>query len=66
LGTMHIDNIAPTCELPEEFRSWHWYFGEEERTITVSNINELVDENRCKVYDNGREIDSNITVITIH
>ncbi|ADU75676.1 hypothetical protein M972_112799 [Acetivibrio thermocellus AD2] len=57
LGTMHIDNIAPTCELPEEFRSWHWYFGEEERTITVSNINELVDENRCKVYDNGREID---------
>jgi len=44
LGTMHIDNIAPTCELPEEFRSWHWYFGEEERTITVSNINELVDE----------------------
>jgi len=35
LGTMHIDNIAPTCELPEEFRSWHWYFGEEERTITV-------------------------------
>ncbi|OPX42039.1 hypothetical protein CLHUN_40980 [Ruminiclostridium hungatei] len=56
LGTMHIDNIAPTCEVPEEFNSWHWYYGEEERTITISNISELIDENRSKVYDNGKEV----------
>lgn len=55
LGTMHIDNIAPTCQVPEEFTSWHWYYGEEERTITISNISELIDEKRCKVYDNGKE-----------
>ncbi|AEV67525.1 LOW QUALITY PROTEIN: hypothetical protein Clocl_0834 [Acetivibrio clariflavus DSM 19732] len=57
LGTMHIDNIAPTCELPKEFDSWHWYYGEKERTITISNISELLDESQCKVYDNGKKVD---------
>lgn len=57
LGDIHIDNTAPTCELPKEFDSWQWYFGEETRTITVSKINELLDKNSCKVYDNGKEID---------
>lgn len=56
LGRIHIDNMAPTCDLPEGFRSWNWYFGEETRTITVSNISELLDEENCKVYDNGKEI----------
>lgn len=59
LGKMHIDNIAPSCELPDEFESWHWYFGEDQRTISVLNINELLDETKCKVYDNGMEIDFN-------
>lgn len=57
LGRIHIDNMAPTCEQPEDFASWHWYFGEETRTITLSNINEMLDEKNCKVYDNGKEID---------
>lgn len=57
LGRIHIDNVAPTCEQPEDFNSWHWYFGEETRTITLSNINEMLDEKNCKVYDNGKEID---------
>lgn len=59
LGSMHIDNIAPACELPNEFDSWHWYFGEEERTITISNISELLDESQCKVFDNSKEVDFN-------
>ncbi|MBR1391336.1 MAG: Ig-like domain repeat protein [Lachnospiraceae bacterium] len=56
LGKLHIDNIAPTCAMPEDFRSWKWYPGEESRTITVSNISEPLDEGKCKVYDNGEEI----------
>lgn len=56
LGKLHIDNIAPTCDLPEEFKSWNWYYGDEVRTITISNISEPVDENLCKVYDNGKEV----------
>ncbi len=57
LGRIHIDNVAPTCEQPGDFTSWHWYYGEETRTITLSNINEMLDEKNCKVYDNGKEID---------
>jgi len=57
LGRMHIDNVAPTCTLPEELSSWYWYFGNKERTITISNIDEPLDENQCKVFDNGIEID---------
>ncbi len=56
LGKMHIDNVAPTCTLPGDFQSWSWYYGEENRTITVSNISELIDENQCTVYDNGKEL----------
>ena len=25
LGKMHIDNIAPECEVPEEFKSWKYF-----------------------------------------
>lgn len=57
LGNLHIDNIAPTCDMPEEFKSWKWFRGEEDRTITISNISELLDESQCKVYDNGQEIE---------
>lgn len=57
LGKMHIDNIPPSCNLPTDLRSWHWYFGDDSRTITVTNISELLDETKCKVYDNGKEID---------
>lgn len=57
LGKMHIDNMAPKCELPESLSSWHWYFGEETRIVDISDINESLDEDNCKVYDNGKEID---------
>lgn len=57
LGKIHIDNVAPTYELPEDFNSWHWYFGEETRMITITSISELLDEKNCKVYDNGEEVD---------
>lgn len=57
LGKMHIDNIMPSCDLPKEFESWHWYFGDDTRTITIDNISELLNVEDCKVYDNGKEID---------
>lgn len=57
LGKMHIDNIPPSCNIPNDLKSWHWYYGNESRTITVTNISELLDETRCKVYDNGKAID---------
>lgn len=56
LGKMHIDNIPPSCNLPDDLKTWHWYFGDDSRTITVTNISELLDETKCKVYDNGKEI----------
>ncbi|MBE5880140.1 MAG: hypothetical protein E7288_09240 [Lachnospiraceae bacterium] len=57
LGKMHIDNIIPECEMPKGFKPWHWYYGKEARTITLTNINELLDVDACKVFDNGREIE---------
>lgn len=57
LGKMHIDNIPPSCTLPDDLKSWNWYFGDNSRTITITNISELLDETKCKVYDNGKEID---------
>lgn len=56
LGKMHIDNIPPSCNIPTDLKSWHWYFGNDSRTITLTNISELLDETKCKVYDNGKEI----------
>lgn len=56
LGKIHIDNMEPTCDIPEDFSSWHWYRGEETRTIILSNINEQLDEEHTRVLDNGEEI----------
>lgn len=55
LGVMHIDSAAPECELPEELASWHWYFGDDRQTVTITGINELLDETATKLYDNGEE-----------
>lgn len=55
LGEMHIDSAVPVCELPEEFSSWHWYFGDGGRTVTLTGISELLDENETRIYDNGSE-----------
>lgn len=56
LGKMHIDNIEPTCKIPNDLSSWHWYYGDEDRTIVLSDISELIDESSCKIYDNGQAI----------
>lgn len=56
LAKMHIDNIAPNCDIPEVLSSWHWFYGDEDRTFTITNISEFVDENNCKIYDNGSNI----------
>lgn len=57
LASIHIDNIAPTCDLPEELHAWAWFAGEEDRTFTITSISETLVEDGCKVYDNGKEID---------
>ena len=57
LGRLHIDNVEPEATLPRELRSWYWYIGENKRTITITNISELLDETNSKVYNNGEEID---------
>ncbi len=57
LGKIHIDGVAPVCDIPKGFSSWYWYKGEETRTITLTNISEFLDEERTKVLDNGEEID---------
>ena len=56
LGRLHIDNIEPSCILPENFKSWKWLAGNKPRTFTMSNIDEQLDIENCKVYDNGEEI----------
>ena len=56
LGRMHIDNIAPTCVMPDKLDSWQWFYGETDRTFMLSSISELVDEKHCAIYDNGRKI----------
>lgn len=56
LGKMHIDNIAPTCVIPDNLNSWHWFYGETDRTFTLTSISELVDEDQCAIYDNGKMV----------
>ena len=56
LGTIHIDNIPPTCTMPDNLDSWNWFYGETDRTFTLSNISELIDENQCVIYDNGKKM----------
>lgn len=57
LGKMHIDNVVPECITPKELKSWHWYYGDGERKIALTNISEPIDAGICKVYDNGKEVE---------
>lgn len=57
LGKMHIDNVVPECITPKELKPWHWYYGEGERKITLTNISEPIDAEICRVYDNGKEVE---------
>ena len=57
LGRIHIDNIAPICEMPEGFRSWKWYVGNTPKTFTITNISEDLDWENCAIYDNREKLD---------
>lgn len=56
LASIHIDSIAPTCDLPKELTSWRWFAGEDDRVFTITNISEQLEAADCKVYDNGELI----------
>lgn len=56
LGKIHIDNIVPSCIIPQELKSWHWFFGNDTRKFDITGISELLDESECNVYDNGEKI----------
>lgn len=51
LASIHIDNEAPTATIPDDFKNWHNYFFESEQTITLTDISELLDDTKTKVYE---------------
>ena len=56
LAQIHIDSIAPSCTLGDGLSDWYWFIGPESRSFTVTHISEQVNADRCRVYDNGKEI----------
>ncbi len=54
LASVRIDNEAPTAFLPVEFKNWHNYFFESEKTITIKDISEVLDDKLSKVYECSR------------
>ena len=60
LAQIHIDNIAPTCELPTQFKDWGTFAGFGKQTITLTNVSEALDDTACVAYvtkdDETREI----------
>ncbi len=57
LASIHIDNEAPAASIPDEFKNWHNYFFEREQTITLTDISELLDDEKTKVYECPRNGD---------
>lgn len=57
LASIHIDNEAPTASIPDEFKNWHNYFFENEHTVTLSNVSEILDDKKSKVYECPRNGD---------
>lgn len=51
LASIHIDNEAPTATIPDDFKNWHNYFFESEQIITLSDISELLDDAKTKIYE---------------
>ena len=56
LGMIHIDNMIPTCNLPDDFYSWKWYVGNKDRTIVLTGISEELDISQCAIFDNKVKI----------
>lgn len=59
LGQIHIDNIAPECELPSYFHSWGWMKGSGDKSIKITNISEKIDVYSSFVYVDGEKVDYN-------
>ncbi|MBE6869398.1 MAG: hypothetical protein E7494_11700 [Ruminococcus albus] len=59
LGEMYIDNTKPECAVPDYLSDWGWLKGSGEKTITFSNISEILDDNQTVVYVNGQEVTAN-------
>lgn len=59
LGEMYIDNTKPECAVPDYLSNWGWLRGSGEKTITFSNISEILDEKETVVYINGQEVTAN-------
>ena len=57
LGQIHIDNIAPECELPSYFHNWGWIRGNDAKSIEISDISEKIDINKSCVYVDGKKVD---------
>lgn len=68
LGQIHIDNIAPECDLPPYFHNWGWMKGTGEKKIEITNISEKIDTSASTVYIDGEKVkysyDSNKNKIT--
>ena len=59
LGQIHIDNIAPECELPSYFHNWGWMKGSGDKSIKITNISEKIDVYSSFVYVDGEKVDYN-------
>lgn len=59
LGQVHIDNIAPECDLPEYYHDWGWIKGNNPKPVKISNINEKLDPELTAVYVDGKKIKYN-------
>jgi len=65
LASIRIDNEKPTASLPDDFRNWHNYFFENEHTIILTDISEILADDegytsRTIVYEclrNGERIE---------
>ncbi len=55
LGQIHIDNIAPTCTIPEQFHDWGWVAGSNPEPMKFTGISEKLDVEKTAVYVDGKE-----------
>lgn len=56
LGEIYIDNTIPTCDIPEDFKNWGWFFGSGSQTIVFENVSEILDREKSVAYVDGKKI----------
>ena len=57
LGEIHIDNIAPECNVPSYYHDGGWMMGVNPEPIKITDINEKIDTKLTKVYVDGKEVE---------